>query len=444
MTPFQRRLLQAPILPTLVAFATPNLVAFCSGTAVAIAETAYVGQIGIYALAGITVVFPVMMLMQTLSGGAFGAAVSGAVSRALGAGNETLAEELSQCAMVISVALGVTFAILLGLGGPALFRGLGAQGATLEAAIAYSSVAAFALPGIWVTSVMSAVIRGSGHMTFPAIVLLAAGVLQVILGAAFAFGIGPMPGFGIAGIGLGTAVATTASAILVLAFMRSRRSSTWLNTDLRKVSWSGMRMLLRPSLIASLSPLQTVATVVVTTALVSQFGTEALAGYGIGARLEFLLIPIAFSIGVASIPLVGAAIGAGDIARARRVAWVATVLAGALLALIGAAMAAFPDLWARMFVSDGPTLDAARGYLTTVSFAFGFFGVSLCLYFASQGAGKLAGPILAQSLRLGIMVIGAWYIVRSGASLDAVFLLAAGAMMAQGLAAFAAVKITRW
>jgi putative MATE family efflux protein len=444
MSPFQKRLLQAPILPTLIAFAAPNLVAFCSSTAVSIAETAYVGQLGISALAGITIVFPLMMLMQTLSGGAFGGSISGAISRALGGGQQALAERLAVCALTIGLGLGVAFALLIWLTGPTLFRALGAAGATLAAASAYGQVLAVALPGIWVTNIMSAVIRGSGQMALPAMVLLGSGLLQVVLGAAFAFGVGPIPGLGIAGIALGTAVASTSSAMVVLAFMCSRKSNLRLRLETRLVTWPGMRALLRPSLVAALSPIQTVATVIVTTAVVSRFGTEALAGFGIGTRLEFLLIPIAFSIGVASIPLVGAAIGAGLIERARHAAWTAAGLAAGLLGAIGLLMVIAPDLWARLFVSDGATLDAARGYLSTVGYAFPFFGISLSLYFASQGAGKLAGPILAQSLRLGIMVIGAWLLLQADASLDAVFLLATCAMIVQGVVAVLAVRMTRW
>jgi hypothetical protein len=79
-----------------------------------------------------------------------------------------------------------------------------------------------------------------------------------------------------------------------------------------------------------------------------------------------------------------------------------------------------------------------------VGVGFPFFGISLCLYFASQGAGRLTGPILAQSLRLLIVAAGSWYILYSGAQLTSVFVLAAAAMIAQGLAAIVGVWLTRW
>ena len=76
--------------------------------------------------------------------------------------------------------------------------------------------------------------------------------------------------------------------------------------------------ILKVGAVSSLGPFQVVLTVLILTRLVAGFGTEALAGYGIGARLEFLLVPIVFAVGVASVPMVGMAMGARDIARARR------------------------------------------------------------------------------------------------------------------------------
>ena len=444
LTPFQHRLLHGPILPTLLAFAAPNLVAFCSGAIVSIAETAYVGMLGVPALAGITIVFPIIMLMQTLSGGAFGGAVSGAVSRALGAGDQKRAELLAVSAFAISLVFGVAFALIIWVIGPWLFEALGARDDALNQAIAYGHVIAAAVVGIWVTNILAAVIRGAGHMTFPAVILLVSGFLQIVLGASFAFGLGSIPGLGIAGIALGSVVATILSALLAIWFLRGPKSAVRLSLSPSLISRTGLGGILKQGLFAALSPIQTIATVILTTYVVSHFGAEALAGFGIGSRLEFLLIPVAFSIGVGSIPLVGAAIGAGNVERARRVAWTAACVAAMMLGLIGAFVTVAPDAWARLFVGQGPALETARDYLTIVGIGFPFFGISLCLYFASQGAGRLTGPILAQSLRLVIVAAGSWFILQSGGGLTSIFILAAAAMTAQGLAAILGVWLTPW
>ena len=75
---------------------------------------------------------------------------------------------------------------------------------------------------------------------------------------------------------------------------------------------------------------------------------------------------------------------------------------------------------------------------------FPFLGISLCLYFASQGAGRLMGPVLAQTLRLAITIGGGALLASNAAPLWALYTLSAGAMTAQGVATAAAVRWTRW
>jgi len=103
---------------------------------------------------------------------------------------------------------------------------------------------------------------------------------------------------------------------------------------------------------ALLSPIQTVGTVLIVTAIAARFGVQTLAGYGIGSRLEFLLVPVAFSVGVAALPMVGLAIGARDIARARRVAWTAGVMAAVGLGVLGLLLSLAPGLWVNIFSKD--------------------------------------------------------------------------------------------
>lgn len=438
------RLTQGPILGTLISFAAPNAVALCSSAVITICETAYVGHLGVSALAGVTLVFPITMLMQMMSGGAMGGAIAGAISRALGAGDDQRAQALAFSALVIGGIAGLAFACLIWLLGPSAYRALGGEGASLDAAILYSNVIALGVVFIWITNTMASIARGFGAMQTPAFVLLATGLVQIALGGGLAFGLGPLPRLGLTGVALGQVVAFALSAVALFVFLRQPGRRVPLHLDRRLLSSARVAAILRPGAIASLSPIQSVLTVLILTALISRFGAEALAGYGVGSRLEFLLIPVAFSIGIGSVPMVGAAIGAGDVGRARRIAWTAAMLGAAALALIAAIVIVSPDLWAKLLVSDGAVLDAARQYLRVGSWGFPFLGVSLCLYFASQGAGKIIGPVLAQTLRLAMTICGGLVLVSYAAPLWTLYALSAAAMAAQGLATAAAVRWTKW
>jgi len=437
-------LTRGPILPTLISFAAPNAIALCSSAVITICETAYVGLLGVSALAGVTLVFPITMLTQMMSGGAMGGAVAGAISRAIGSGDNQRARELAFSAFVIGGAAGVFFACLIWIVGPSAYRLLGGAGESLEAAIVFSNVIALAVVFIWLTNTMASIARGFGAMSTPAYVLLGAGLVQIGLGGGLAFGFGPLPQLGLTGVAVGQVAAFALSAIVLFVFLRTPGRRVPLHFDWHLLSRARLAAILRPSALAALSPIQSVLTVLILTALIARFGVEALAGYGVGSRLEFLLIPVAFSIGIGAVPMVGAAIGAGDVTRARRVAWTAATLGAAALALIAAIVIVSPDLWATLLVSDGAVLEAARTYLRVGSLGFPFLGVSLCLYFASQGAGRIIGPVLAQTLRLGLTICGGFALVLNDAPLWTLFALSAAAMAAQGLATAAAVRWTRW
>lgn len=433
-----------PILSTLVKLSVPNLIALCSATIVSIAETAYVGSLGVAALGGIALVFPIFMLMQMLSAGAMGGTVSGAISRALGAGDHGRAEGLALCALLIGLALGLVFTLAVRVAGPAIFERLGGSGRVLEEAVTYSNVAALAILAIWTTNMLASVARGSGNMAVPAFTLLVAGVVQVAVGGALGLGFGPVPRLGMAGVALGQVVAFGGAAIFLFAYVRSPRSRLRLRFGFDMLSAHRFGELMRVGSISMLSPLLSVTTVLVLTGLVARFGPEALAGFGIGIRLEFLLIPIAFSVGVACVPMVGTAMGAGNIARARKVAWTAGSLAAGALGVLGLLAAMLPWIWVDLFTSSPGVRAAGYGYLQTVGFSFAFFGLGLCLYFASQGAGRVGGAITAQGLRLAIVLIGGLMLAEAGAPLWTFFLLSAAAMTAMGLGTALFVKLARW
>ncbi len=433
-----------PILSTLVRFSLPNLIALCSATIVSIAETAYVGSLGVAALGGIALVFPIFMLMQMLSAGAMGGTVSGAISRSLGAGDAARAEALALSALVIGLTLGLVLSLAVYTLGPAAYALLGGTGSVLDQAVLYSSVAAPAIVAIWATNMLASILRGSGNMVIPASTQLVAGLVQVIVGGALGLGLGPLPRLGMAGVALGQLVAFGGTAVVLFAYLRSSRARLRLRFAPGLLTRARFAEILNVGAVAMLSPLLSISSVLMLTALVARFGPNALAGYGIAVRLEFLLIPIAFSVGVACLPMVGTAVGAGDIVRARKIAWTAGSLAASALGVLGILAIAAPGLWVGMFTSDPAVRDVAAECLRIIGFGFPFFGLGLCLYFASQGAGRVGGAIGAQALRLGTVAIGGWLLTNNGAPLWTVFALAAAAMVPMGLGTALFIKLTRW
>jgi putative MATE family efflux protein len=394
-------------------------------------------------LAGIALVFPCIMLQQMLSAGSMGGGISSAVSRALGANDLGKANALVLHAALICLGMGLFFTFVFIVWGEPIFRLLGGQGEALVQSLAYANVAFWGAASVWLTNGFASVIRGSGNMKTPSLVLLIACVAQVTLSGVLGLGWGPIPSFGMAGIAMGYVIAFSASTLYLFAYLRSSRSMLRLSFK-SPLSKPLFMDILKVGAMSSLSTLQTVATILILTRLISSFGPEALAGYGIGTRLEFLLVPMTFAFGVACVPMVGMALGAQLFERAKKVAWAGSLMSAALIGGIGLLVTVWPGVWSEMFTSNTTVLFHAHQYFKWVGPCYGFFAIGLCLYFASQGAGKLLGPVLAGTVRLVMVIVGGVWLTQNNGSIDQMFGLIALGMVIYGVLTALFVMKTKW
>ena len=437
-------LLSSPILPTLLRLAFPNTVAMLGIALVAVAETSYIGRLGVEPLAGIALVFPFAMLTQMMSAGAMGGGVSSAISRALGSGNRDRAAALALHAAIIGACGGLFFTATMLPFGRAFYSLLGGRGGVLEQACEYSQVLFSGAVAVWLVNTLAAVLRGTGDMKLPSATLIGIAIVQIAVGGALGLGLLGLPKFGMQGVATGQLVAYSLGTMFLLWYLVSGRSRLTLNFQAFMFERAMFIDILKVGAVSCLSPLQSVLTILIFTKLLAGFGTETLAGYGIGSRLEFLLIPVAFAFGVASVPMVGMAIGAGLVTRARQVAWTAGAAAGLSVGLIGLVLAIKPALWVLLFTGDPGVTAAAYSYFALAGPAFGFFGIGVCLYFSSQGAAKVGGPVLAGTGRLLMVGLGGWWLVSIGSPASALFALAGAAMVVFGLGTALSIRLTRW
>ncbi len=437
-----QRILDSPILPTLARLAAPGALLALFQTAVSIADTHFVGRLGTEALAGLALVFPLVMLLQMLSAGAMGGGVSSALARALGAGREDTAKSLVAHALVIALGGGLAFTALLLAFGNALYALLGGQGEALAQALAYSHVLFAGAVGVWLANTLASVLRGSGNTLAPAAALAATALVHIPLSGALTLGWGPFARLGIAGAALAYVSAFFfASALMGAMVWRSGLQPGRAHWHLQ---WRVFREILRVGAVSSVGALQTVLTAVILTGFVGSFGTAALAGYGVGVRLELLQIPLVFAIGQALVIMVGTNIGAGRGARAKRIAWAGTALAAAISLLIGVTVAVFPGVWLRIFSHDPAVLATGSLYLRVVAPFYVLFGAGMALYFASQGAGRMVLPVLAGTVRLAVVVAGGALVVAFSGPLSAVFAVIAAGIALFGALIIAVVQRSRW
>jgi len=437
-------LVDGAILPTLLRLAWPNVIALSAGTCVVIAETSYIGRLGVEALAAMALVFPCVILTMTMSGGAMGGGVASAIARALGAGDNDRASTLAAHALLIGISFGLTFMLGMLVFGPRLLELLGGRGNVLAQAMAYVQIFFGGAVVPWLMNTMAGVLRGTGNMKLPSLMMLSSAVCQVILGGTLGLGLGPVPQFGMRGVAAGSLIAYIVSISVMGWYLFSGRARVIPKIRGLRIEWGMFIDILKVGAVSCLSPLQSVLTISIFTHLLAGFGTAILAGYGIGARLEFMLTSVAFSIGIASVPMIGMAIGAARIARARRIAWIAGLISFVSVGAIASIIAVFPDLWVNIFTGDATVRAASRQYLSTAAPMYAFIGLAMSMYFSSQGAAKVVGPVLAQSARLVFIGVGGWWLSTHEATAANFFALAAASMMVLGSLSCLSVILTRW
>jgi len=444
LDPRTRMLLEAPIVPTLLKLAAPNVVVMVAQAAVGLIETYFVGKLGLDALAGMALVFPIVMLMQMTSAGAMGGGIASAIARALGGGRRADADALVLHAGVIALGFGAVFSLALLLGGRWLYALMGGTGAALEAALVYSHWVFAGAVLVWLFNSLAAVIRGTGNMAVPANVTVAGVVFLIPVSPLLIFGWGPVPGMGIAGGAVALLLYYFFGTLALWIYLRSERSLLKPKFAGVRLRWPLFRDILVIGLVGSISTISTNLSIGIATALSGHFGSGAIAGYGTASRLEYLLVPLVFGLGAPLIAMVGTCIGAGQRERAMRATWAGAAMAFVLTEIIGIAAALFPLQWLGLFGSDPAMLETGAQYLRAAGPLYGFFGVGLVLYFASQGAGRLLWPVIGNLARLAVAAIGGWLALRWGGQLVQVFTVQGIAMVVYGVVIASAIAGGAW
>ncbi len=412
MSPAERRqmMLAGPIVPTILTLAAPNVLNVAMQSLVSIADAWFVGQLGVVELAALALVFPTQMALGQMSAGAMGGGISSSVARALGSGNRDGAEAAASHALVIALGMAALFAITFVGFGRVIYGALGGpgrvSGRALDGAEAFASVLFLGCFAHWIANTMASVLRGTGDMKTPGLALVATAALQIPLCGALTLGWFGLPALGIRGPATAAVISFTLAAFWMLSRLLGPKAVLRLHWPKAGFRWPPFRDILKVGLIACLVVILTNGTVLLVTGLIGRAGDAAIAGYGIGSRLEYMLVPISFGIGAALTALVGTNIGAKQFVRAQRLAWSGALMAGGIAALIGVIVAIAPDLWLTLFTRDPGALASGRTYLHIVGPAYGFFGLAMALYFASQGTGEMIWPVVANLSRIVIAVCG--------------------------------------
>jgi MATE family, multidrug efflux pump len=430
-------LLEGPIFPTLLRLAAPNILNLIAFVAVIIFDGFFLGRIGTDALAGASLAFPwIMLVLQTTNSG-MGAGVSSAVARALGAGKRERADELVFHAFLLALALAAIFSTVMLLAAPFLFGWMGGRDKMLVDALSYANVAFAGAVCITVLNLLGNAVRGTGNMSLHAGVLVGCVIAHIGLAPLLMFGYGPFPALGPAGAGWGLVIPFGVGSLIMFFYLRSSRSIVHLNFRGQVPQWALFADILKVGVPGLINTSITNLSVVVLTGIAGQFGPATATGYAVGARLEYVMQPIAFGFGTAIVAMVGTNWGAQQYDRARQIAWTGTATIALLCGTLGLIVAIQPNIWLGLFSNDAEVARIGAMYLRIVGPIYVCFGIGLGLFFVCQGYGRGFAAMMANAVRL---------LVSSGAGLAAVYWLGFGvtglfSAIAAGFCVYAALTV---
>jgi putative MATE family efflux protein len=390
----------------------------------------------------LALVFPFQTLMIMMCGGAIGGGVTSALSRALGRDDAAGAQAVAWHSLLIAGFMALLYMVALGLFSRPLFALLGGIGQALDGAVLYARIAFGGAIAVWLLWVLAAVVRGTGDTVTPARAVFVSGFSQIGLSGALTLGFGPFPAIGIAGPATAMIICHGLATVYLAAYLFKGRAVVTLRAQ--RIHWAPIADIMRVGGLGLINSTAIAVTVITVTGFVGRYGIEALAGYGLGSRLELMLIPISFGIGGALTVAVGVNVGAGQFARARQTAWTGAGMTFAIIGAIGVAVALMPGLWLDLFTADPKAYEFGALYLTIAAPLYGFFGGGQALYFASQGTGRMTLPVLVSVVRLLVVAsVGALAVYFSW-QINALFVGVAAGLAVVGVGLALCMRSAAW
>lgn len=399
------RLTRGSILRALLTLSFPIVLANLIHTCHQLVNTFWVGRLGAEAVAAVSASFPIIFLMLSLGVG-FSIAGSILIAQYAGARNQAMVNHVAAQTLLLNMIVAFAFAIIGYATSPWLLRWMGIGDDIFAESLHYLRVSFLSLPFVFIFTMFQSILRGVGEVKAPLHLVTLSVFINLALDPLFIFGWGPVPAGGVSGAAYATLVAQGLVALISLHLLFSDR----FGIQLRRADFPPDRTLIKHMLHlgvpSSIEQSTQALGITAMTALVSHFGTIAIAAYGMGFRFfTFVLIP-AYGISMATSTLVGQSLGAGDIQRANATARSCSRIGFWVLACMTVLLIASAVPLVRVFIPNDPELQAmGADAVRIMALSFAPIGLQMGLIGAFRGAGNTLVPLIATSVNIWILQI---------------------------------------
>lgn len=379
-------LLEGKILNSLTSLAWPIIMANILQTAYQLIDTFWLGRLGANAVAAVSISFPVLFFILSLGAG-LTLAGTVIVSQYKGGGDQKMINFSASQTFIVVFLISIFLAIIGFLAANPLMNLIGAGPEILADSVTYFQVSSWGFVFLFMFFLFQSLMRGIGNVMLPLYIVLGTVFLNLVLDPLFIFGYGSIPGYGVAGAAIASVITQGLSAVAGITILFVGKRGIKISLIEMKPQWKWVKRLFSLGIPSSLEQSSRAAAMTLMVMLVTSFGSEVVAAYGIGARILSLVIVPALGFAIATTTLVGQNIGASKIKRAEKIGDLSSKIAFFGLSAIGLILFAFAETLTRFFVPNDPQViqDGAK-FIRIMAPSFGLLGVQQVLNGLFNGA----------------------------------------------------------
>jgi putative MATE family efflux protein len=415
----KNKLLEGPILRSLLTLAIPIVTSNVLQSAYTIIDAFWVGRLGGSAVAAVSISFPVMFLMFAVGGG-LSMAGSTLIAQYVGAGNERMVGHVAGQTILMVVLASLVLGTIAYFTVPTLLRLMGVAPDVYPGALGFMRVSFVGLVFNFIFFVFQAIMRALGRPTLPVYIVAGTVLLNFALDPLLIFGWGPVPAYGVMGAALATLATQAIAAIIGIVVLRRGMHGVHVHRADLVPDFGYVKRAFFLGFPASIEMSARALAMMMMTFLITSFGTLTLAAYGVGSNVVQVIIIPAMGLSMAVSTLVGQNIGAGNIERAARIGRLGGGLGFASLSVLGLLVFLFPASIVAFFVPGDPAVIAAGAeYLRTVAPAWGFVGLQFALTGVLRASGNMVVTMMLTLVSQWVLQFPLAYVLSKHTTLGA-------------------------
>lgn len=400
---YQPDLLTGSITKNLIRLSLPVMIAMLLQTSFNVVDMVFVGMVSPEAIAAVSIVFPVMFFFIAIAMG-IGVGITSFIARSVGEGDLIQSGKIASNGLAFGVLLAMALAMVGFFFSRSVFEILGAGSEIIDLVVGYSEILFVGFLFLFFGAFCGSIIRGTGDTKTPMKFMIIAIMFNIVLDPILIFGLGPLPALGIRGAALATVLSRSVVGVLAVRHFAKGRSIIKPVFKGFKFEFPLIKEILRVGVPSSITTMSSSISLMLFMKLVSAFGPNAIAGFGIGGRIESIAILPAFGMSGAILAIVGQNIGAKNLDRARTTIRRGIVLIAGFMLIVCFFAILFSNKIFYIFTDDLKVIAVCINFILYRAPFFVFMGIRMVVSAGFNGAGNPKVGLF--TVLLGSFVIG--------------------------------------